>query len=215
MAETKPDNNIDKPADKAEEVIEPLNEGEKKKVFDLMKEVPKAERGKENAFKFKWKKGPLNQSDKKPDMIPVIYLNMKGGIEGPFLTKIYGGNFIVVKDMVYRYNPRKLWRIQKHNVGIIKAWDREMFGMEDFEQVVSQGATRTPLNDPVLIKALIQAKLAEKKSMDSKWIWIIFIIIGVAVAAMVFMKNKAPATTTTSTVPAAVPSGMTPAVPAG
>ena len=43
------------------------------------------------------------------------------------------------------------------------------------------------MNDPVLIKALIQAKLAEKKQQQMNWIiWVILGIIGLAAAFFIF-----------------------------
>jgi len=173
-----------------------LTDAEKSLLREELKKVSPADRKKESPMnKFKWKKGPMKQSEKKVDMMPILYLNLKGQIEGPFLTKVYGGCFMVVRDHVYRYNPKKLWAIGKHRVAIVKQWDREMLGMDDFEAVVSQGSERTPLNDPVLIKAIIQARLAEKKPMDSKWIWIILGIVALIAVAMMFMK-KSPTPTT-------------------
>jgi len=133
-----------------------------------------------------WQK--VKKSEAKPDQINVIYLNQKLGIE-ILQVKIYGGNFLVVREKVYRFAASKVWRYKNFSFCVAKEWDRELVGREDYEAVVSQGSVRSPLNDPVLIKALILAKLAEKKSVPMNWIWIVVLVIGLLVGASFLFKG--------------------------
>jgi len=174
----------------------PLTIEEKAKIrkdFDNAK--PEDRKGKRLKWPFgSW--GKVKAAEMKPDQLNVIYLNQKLGIE-ILQTKIYGGNFLVIREKVYRFAASKVWRYKNYSFVVAKEWDRELVGREDYEAVVSQGAVRTPLNDPVLIKALIQAKLGEKKAMPMNWIWIVALVIGLLVgASFLFKGGGAPADTT-------------------
>ena len=139
--------------------------------------------------KIKWPfKGfnKVKKAEAKSDQINVIYLNQKLGIE-IIQTKIHGGNFLVIREKVYRFAASKVWRYKNFSFCVAKEWDRELVGREDYEEVVSQGSVRSPLNDPVLIKALVQAKLAEKKQVQTNWlIWVIIGIVVVGGAILLF-----------------------------
>lgn len=140
-------------------------------------------------FKF-GKRAAMNKSLKKPDFILVFLLNLKKQIEGPILTKLYGGNFLVIRNHVYRFNPDRVFSFSKYKAVIAKEYDRELVGVDDYQELVLKDYTsknpgaRINVDDPVLIKALIQARLGEKPvTSSSKMIIIILIIIGVAVGA--------------------------------
>jgi len=167
-------------------MAEPLTSEEKIK---LKESIGKAKPEEKITRKLKWpfkNWTKVKKAEAKPDQINVIYLNQKLGIE-ILQTKIYGGNFLVVREKVYRFAASKVWRYKNFSFCVAKEWDRELVGREDYEAVVSQGSVRSPLNDPVLIKALIQAKLAEKKQVQMNWIiWVILGVIGLAAAFFIF-----------------------------
>lgn len=153
---------------------------------DMAKVSPEERKGK--PLKQKWmEKFKINRNAAKakgPEKIAVFLINQKGQLEGPFATQIYGGGFIVIRSMVYRYNPKRVITWGKHKVVIIRYFDRDLVKTtEDYEEVIAEGDDRTPLNDPVLIKALLNAKLAEKPQQNmSNAIWW---ILGFAVLALI------------------------------
>ena len=139
---------------------------------------------------FKWGKRQLmKKSLKKTDEILVFLLNLKKQIEGPLLAKIYGGNFMVIRNHVYRFNPDRVFSFGKYKAVIAREFDRELVGIQDYEELVQADFTsenpgsRVNVDDPVLIKALISAKLSEKHKveMGAKWIIIALVIIGAIV----------------------------------
>ena len=155
-------------------------------------------------FKF-GQKGRMNKSNKKPDMIVIFLLNLKRQFEGPILTKIYGGNFLVIRNQVYRYNPGRIFTFGKYKVGIARQFDRQLVGIDDFDDLVVEDArssvpgTRVNINDPVLIKAVIAAHLSEKQkqAMSAKWIIIGLVILGLVVGAFFLFGGKKAAPTPT------------------
>jgi len=149
-------------------------------------------------FKFS-KRMAMNKSLKKADMILVFLLNLKKQIEGPLLVKIYGGNFFVIRSHVYRFNPDKVFSFGKYKAAIAREFDREMVGIEDYEELVAKDFSsanpggRVNIDDPVLIKALIAARLSEKPTTTispAKWIVIGLILIGVVVGFFMMTGNK-------------------------
>jgi len=118
-------------------------------------------------FKF-GKRAIMKKSLKKTDEILVFLLNLKKQIEGPILTRIYGGNFLVIRNRVYRFNPDRVFSFGKYKAVIAREFDRELVGIDDYQEVVMRDfasanpGARVNIDDPVLIKALIQAKLGEK-----------------------------------------------------
>jgi hypothetical protein len=153
---------------------------------------------------FKWgKRRVMNKSMKKSDDILVFLLNLKKQIEGPLLTKIYGGNFMVIRNHVYRFNPDRVFSFGKYKAVIAREFDRELVGINDYEELVVKDflsknpGGRVNIDDPVLIKALIAAKLSEKPGVAGgmKWIVIALIIIGVAVGFFMLTSKKTPAPT--------------------
>ena len=162
----------------------PITEEEKAKLReDYKKADQKDKKLKKIKWPFKnWQK--VKKAEPKPDQINVIYLNQKLGIE-ILQTKIYGGGFVVIREMVYRYSAGDVWRYKNFSFIVIKSWDRSPVGRSDYNEVVSQGSVRSPLNDPVLIKALIQAKLAEKKEIKTGWV--IWVIVAIAVLGGAFL----------------------------
>lgn len=184
---------------------EPLTPEEKEDLKSQIKETPKDKR---TPKKLRWpfkKKSGLSQAIKKPEMINVLYLNQKLGIE-VMQTKLYGGNFFVIRDKVYRFRANRIWHYGKFSFVVAREFDRELVGMEDYDEIINLGSQRTPLNDPVLIKAIIQAKLAEKKPAAAmSWIWIVLAVVVGIVAVSFFIKGKpaapveAAATTPTGT----------------
>ena len=148
---------------------------------------------------FKWgQKSKMKASLKKPDEIIVFLLNLKKNIEGPILTKIYGGNFLVIRNHVYRFNPDRVFTFGKYKAIIAREFDRELVGVDDYQELVTKDfmsnnpGGRVNIDDPVLIKALIQAKLAEKQTtpMGSKWIWIVLILVGAIVGFFLLTGKK-------------------------
>jgi len=141
----------------------------------------------------------MNKSLKKSDMVLIFLLNLKKQIEGPLLVKIYGGNFFVIRNHVYRFNPEKVFSFGKFKAGIAKEYDREMVGIDDYETLVKQDFNsanpggRVNINDPVLIKALIAARLSEKPKVaisPGKWIFIGIILLIVVVGFFMMTGNK-------------------------
>jgi len=163
------------------------------------KNKPKQQNSK-RYFKF-GKRQAMNKSIKKPDLILVFLLNLKKQIEGPILTKIYGGNFLVVRNHVYRYNPDRVFSFGKYKAVIAREFDRELVGIDDYEDLITKDfisknpGGRVNIDDPVLIKALIAAKLTEKPVMKGgmKWIIIILIILGAIVGFVMLSGKKTPA----------------------
>jgi len=163
------------------------------------KNKPKQQNSK-RYFKFR-KRQTMNKSIKKPDLILVFLLNLKKQIEGPILTKIYGGNFLVVRNHVYRYNPDRVFSFGKYKAVIAREFDRELVGIDDYEDLITKDfisknpGGRVNIDDPVLIKALIAAKLTEKPVMKGgmKWIIIILIILGAIVGFVMLSGKKTPA----------------------
>ena len=139
----------------------------------------------------------MNKSLKKPDMILVFLLNLKKQIEGPLTTKIYGGNFLVIRNHVYRYNPDRVFRFGKYNAVIAREFDRELVGIDDYQELVIKDyvsgnpGRRINTDDPVLIKALIQAKLGEKPQIKSStWIIIALAAVGLIVGFLWLSSQK-------------------------
>lgn len=160
---------------------------------------------------FKWKKrAVMKKSNKKSDEILVFLLNLKKQIEGPILVKIYGGNFLVIRNHVYRFNPDRVFTFGKYKAIIAREFDRELVGIDDYEELVVKDflsknpGGRVNIDDPVLIKALIAAKLSEKPkaTMGGKWIIIALVILGLIVGFFVLTGKKK---TTTTTTPAVTP----------
>lgn len=171
-----------------------------KEEFEAQKKEP-IKQPKFNNF-FKWgKRQNMNKSLKKNDEILVFLLNLKKQIEGPILTKIYGGNFLVIRNHVYRFNPDRVFSFGKYKAVIAREFDRELVGIDDYEALVIEDfksknpGGRVNIDDPVLIKALIQAKLSEKQkaTMGAKWIIIALVVIGLIVGFMAFTGKKTPA----------------------
>lgn len=130
-------------------------------------------------------KRAMKKSLKQNEEILVFYMNMKRDLEGPFLTKIYGGNFLVIRNHVYRIKPQRVLRWgNKYAAVIIRAWDRELVGCEDYDSVMAAGDDRTTVNDPVLIKAVIAAKLAEQQAKKTNML--LWAIIGIVVVGAIF-----------------------------
>jgi hypothetical protein len=149
---------------------------------------------------FKWgKRAKMNKSIKKPDEIIAFMLNLKKQIEGPILTKIYGGNFLVIRSRVFRFNPDRVLSFGKYKAVIAREYDRELVGVDDYQELVMQDfASKNPggrvnIDDPVLIKALIAAKLSEKQTakMGMKWIIIALVVLGLIIGFFVLTGKKA------------------------
>lgn len=176
-----------------------------KKEMDEEKNKPKDRKDKP----FRWKgkqKSNLNKSVKKPDEICAIVINLKKQID-VVLTRIYGGNFLVIRHRVYRYNPNRVYSMGKYKVVIAREYDRELVGIDDYEQLMREEflsknpGARLNIDDPVLIKALIQAKLSEKPSAGAnmKWIIVVLVILGIIVGAFFLLGgNKGAKTDTTN-----------------
>ena len=149
---------------------------------------------------FKWRKRmAMNKSLKKADEVLVFLLNLKKQIEGPILTKIYGGNFMVIRNHVYRYNPDKIFSFGKYKSVIAREFDRELVGVDDYQELIGRDMAsgnpgqRVNINDPVLIKALIAARLSEKpiaNTGNAKWVILGLLAVGLIIGF--FMTKKSP-----------------------
>jgi len=174
-----------------------------KEEIEKEKQLQDKDKKKSKPFRWPWaKRQVMNRSLKKPDQILVFLLNLKRQIEGPILTKIYGGNFLVIRNHVYRFNPDKVLSFGKYKSVIAREFDRELVGVDDYQELVLQDWTsrnpgaRVNIDDPVLIKALIQAKLAEKPTLGGgKWWIIALVIVGVIAAFFLFTGKKTPVPT--------------------
>jgi len=151
-------------------------------------------------FKFS-RRSVMNKSMKTPNEILVLLINLKKQIEGPILTKIYGGNFLVIRNHVYRFNPDRVFSFNKYKAIIAREFDRELVGIDDYGDLVRNDfmsknpGARVNIDDPVLIKALIAAKLGEKPQIQGMGKWIIVgIIVIVVIIIFMFMSggNAAP-----------------------
>jgi len=191
---------IDKKEKKAIPI--PITKKEYDKVKEEYTEDQKnkvVEKKKVKFFKF-GKIQQMNKTLKKPDEILVFLLNLKKQIEGPIITKIYGGNFLVIRNHVYRFNPDRVFSFGKYKAVIAREFDRELVGIDDYKELVEKDfASKNPggrvnIDDPVLIKALIAAKLTEKSQtpMNGKWIIIILVIIGLIIGFFALTGNKSP-----------------------
>lgn len=150
---------------------------------------------------FKWRKrSTMNKSKKKADHILVLLINLKKQIEGPILTKIYGGNFLVIRNHVYRFNPSRVLSFGKYKAVIAREYDRELVGIDDYESLVTKDflsknpGGRVNIDDPVLIKALISARLGEKgpKVGGMKWIIIALVVVGIIIGFLWLNSRNAP-----------------------
>jgi len=155
------------------------------------------------------KKRNMNKSLKKPDQILVFLLNLKKQIEGPLLAKIYGGNFMVIRNHVYRFNPERVFSFAKYKAVIAREFDRELIGIDDYKDLVvndfisKNPGARVNIDDPVLIKALIQARLSEKPKAQggTKWIIIALAVVGLIVGFFLLTAKKTPTTVTPTPTP--------------
>lgn len=146
---------------------------------------PKIKKPGFNQFFKSGQRGLMKKSLKKNGEILVFLINLKKQIEGPILTKIYGGNFLVIRNRVYRFNPDRVLSFGKYKSVIAREFDRELVGIDDYQEVVmtdfnsANPGSRVNIDDPVLIKALIQAKLGERptKSLGAKPVVIGIIIL--------------------------------------
>jgi hypothetical protein len=154
-------------------------------------------------FRFE-KRGEMNKSTKKSDTVLVFLINLKKQIEGPIVAKIYGGNFMVIRNHVYRFNPDRVLSFGKFKAVIAREFDRELVGIDDYEDLIFQDFSsnnpggRVNIDDPVLIKALIAAKLTEKPMANvgsSKIIIIAIVLIGIVVGFFLLTGKKGGAVT--------------------
>jgi hypothetical protein len=157
---------------------------------DVKKDKAQGKKSKSfNSFFSFSKRGVMNKSLKSPNEILAFVLSLKKTIEGPVLTKIYGGNFLVIKNRVYRFNPDRVFSFGKYKAVIVREFDRELVGIDDYQELVLKDylsrnpGARVNIDDPVLIKALIQAKLGERPQMGSpgKMIVIGLIVLGLVI----------------------------------
>jgi hypothetical protein len=183
-----------------------------KEEYDKVKEEYEKDEIPQPGFKkfFKGKKmRNMNKSLKQKDMILAFVLNRKKEFEGPILTKLYGGNFLVIRNQVYRYNPDAVLSFGKYKIVLVLEGKRDLLNpygdlaKEIVEDYLSKNpGTKINVDDPVLIKAIILAKLTEKQGMKgSKWIWIILIIVGVIVGFFLLTSKKSPTPVPTTVIP--------------
>ena len=167
-----------------------------KQEYNEDKANPKKEKKKNY---FKWgKRQAMNKSMKKPDLILVFLLNLKKQIEGPFTSKIFGGNFLVIRNHVYRFNPDRVFSFLKYKAVIAREFDRQLVGIDDYNDLVTEDylsnnpGKRINIDDPVLIKAVIAAHLSEKQKQggSAKWIIIALVVLGLIIGAFFLFGGK-------------------------
>ena len=87
----------------------------------------------------------------------------------------------------------------KYKAGIAREFDREMVGISDYEELVNKDfASNNPggrvnIDDPVLIKALIAARLSEKQKTvvsPGKMIFIALVLLGLVVGFFMITGDK-------------------------
>jgi hypothetical protein len=148
---------------------------------------------KRKPFKWPWGKKRMMASAKKPDEILVFLLNLKKQIEGPFKTKIYGGNLIVIRNRAYRFNPDRVFGFGKFKAIIAREFDRELVGIDDYTELMRTDVdgNRVNINDPVLIKALLMARMSEKPvgPKMNVWIWVILGVVGLIAGYFIFFSG--------------------------
>jgi hypothetical protein len=147
-------------------------------------------------FNWPWAKKSILNKAKAPEIITVLLINSKKQLVVTS-TKVYTGNFFVINNRVYEFEPSKVLTMDKWKVVVARDYDRKCVGVDDYQELLLKDFTsnnpgsRININDPVIIKAIIQAHLAEKQSIaGSKWIWIIGAIILAVIIGFFFISSK-------------------------
>lgn len=151
---------------------------------------------------FKWpfkQKSAMKKVAKKPDEITVFLLNSKRQIE-VIGTKLYSGNFLVIRHRVYSFDPSRVFTMAKYKVIVLRDYDRMPVGVDDYAELQLRDFTsnnpggRFNVDDPVLIKAIIQAHLSEKPTaLKGNKIWIVVVVVIAIIIGFLWMSNSAKA----------------------
>ena len=119
----------------------------------------------------------------------VAFLNQKGILETPRYMKVHPGNILIHKNKAYKYDPSGRVVIQMKGfpqITIIREIDRYPFNNKDYSKL--RGTESSPENDPILLKLLLQAKVAEMKKAMNKMALLIVGVILVGVIIWFFAK---------------------------
>jgi len=116
---------------------------------------------------------------------------------------------MVIRNHVYRFNPERVFSFAKYKAVIAREFDRELIGIDDYKDLVvndfisKNPGARVNIDDPVLIKALIQARLSEKPKAQggTKWIIIALAVVGLIVGFFLLTAKKTPTTVTPTPTP--------------
>ena len=129
---------LDKIEKKQEELEDRLNSKTRKKWLNLS---PRAKR----VFK---------QEPKKPGYVVVQYLTRKYEVRW-ILSKVVGGNTIVVDNHAHKLRPQAQWREGKKVWYIVREIDRLPVSNRDYNKVIERGDDTD--SDETLIKAVLGA----------------------------------------------------------
>jgi len=164
----RPDTVIDK-ITQQERTIKHLKRLIKSKEEDTNFKVP-------NSWKSAFKKSKSKSTEGK---VLCEYYNQKYEIEGPKWVPIHEGNIIIWKNKSYKYDPESVWRRKIKGYPMtyqIREIDRLPISNKDYSQI--RGTDRSPEDDPILLKMLLQAKLAQ---VAKKVNYMVMVIVGVVI----------------------------------
>jgi hypothetical protein len=134
----------------------------------------------------------MNKANKRPDMVLVFFLNIKGEIEQPLITPLYSGNMVIIRNKVYEVDPRAFWIIKAgskvNKLLIFKEIDRRPVSNLDYYEIRKRGDSTD--SDEYLLKAFLKATpTSAPKAPFNKTI---LIILGVLViGAVIYFLSKA------------------------
>lgn len=169
-------------------------------VMDLSRKIETDKKSSPFKWPRKWQM-KFRQSKKQQDKtekVLLLYLNLNGMWEVPKFVPIVSGDIVVIRNKVYRIDPKDITRLGKYNAYVCREIDKELVpgngrqGIEpisnaNYDEVVRNG--RGTSNHPTLIKAILAARQEqkEKKEINKKAIIIGLLILGAVVAGMQFL----------------------------
>lgn len=129
-----------------------------------------------NKWKTAFKKSKAKSTEGK---VLVEFYNQKYEIEGPKWVPIHEGNIIIWNNKAYKYDPEAVWRRKLKGYPMayqIREIDRLPISNKDYSQL--RGTDRSPEDDAILLKMLLQAKIAQvAKSVN----YLVLIIVGAVI----------------------------------
>lgn len=159
-------------------------------------EAEKVNPTKLKVFKWPWnKKSKMNKTTKQSDQIIVFMITSKKTLDIK-TTKIFSGNFFVINNRVYEFDPSTVLSMGKYKLVVARDYDRKCVSVNDYQELLlkdfasNNPGNRVNVNDPVLIKALIQARLDERKPIGGNKIWIIVVVIIAIIAGFLWYSSR-------------------------